>query len=215
MIDPWTRKVLRQRAVDAWNESKRLDRDTARVIVQSEAGVGSSRRARAGRVAHRRNFGDHEIRPMWVGHFSLSITARELEYFADQAIRRCDTGEEDRQAAHGGAGLVASAHDSTMDRLEAAVGTRTGFLAAARDAGTALGLVITAQPDVAVVDSRLDFVNGADLALTVPVYAPHTKVLPLTDDDEVAAVAVVAGVDVLPTSFSDEALRSWLSLSAA
>lgn len=215
MIDAWTREGLRQRAVGAWSEAKRLHHETARLIAESDDAVQLSTEARGRRSSNVHRFAAGNVRPVWAGHFSFSITARELECLADRAIRRCNPTREDRDAANGGAGLVASAHPSTLDRLEALVGSRTGFLATARDAGTALGLVITAQPDLAVVDTRLDVANGADLVLTVPVYAPRTRTLLLTDDDEMAEAVRVAGVDVLSCAFSDEDVSSWISTSAA
>ncbi|HUE61003.1 MAG TPA: hypothetical protein VMO88_15640 [Acidimicrobiales bacterium] len=215
MVEARIREALRRRAVEAWDDTKRLHHETARVIVEAQHGVQSSQQARAQRSSTPSpSSGAEDLRPIWAGHFSLSITAREVEYLADRAIRKSKTAIEDREAADGGAGLVASAHQSTLARLESLVGERTGFLATARDAGTALGLVISTQPDVAVVDSRLGVANGADLVLTVPFYAPRTRVLLLADDD-VAAVAQAAGIEVLSSRFSDEALQCWVAEWAA
>jgi hypothetical protein len=215
MIDARMRGVLRRRAVEAWDEAKRLHHETARVIAEAQRGVQSSQHSRAQRSSTASpSSGAEDFRPIWAGHFSLSITAREVEYLTDRAIRKCNPSNEDREAADGGAGLVASAHRSTLGRLESLVGKRTGFLATARDAGTALGLVIGTQPDVAVVDSRLGVANGADLVLTVPFYAPRTRVL-LLADDAVAAVAQAAGIEVLSSHFSDEALQCWIAEWAA
>jgi len=215
MINARVREDLRRRAVEAWDDAKRLHHETARVIAEAQRGVQSSQQARAQRCSATSPSSDAEgFRPIWAGHFSLSITARELEYLADRAIGKCNPANEDLEAADGGAALVASAHMSTLARLESLVGKRAGFLATASDAGTALGLLISTQPDVAVVDSRLGVANGADLVLTAPFYAPRTRVLLIADDD-VAAAARAAGIEVLSSHFSDDALQFWIAEWAA
>ena len=139
-----------------------------------------------------------------------------LEALVDQTIRRWDPREEEEAEAKGqGVGLVASINMPTLVRLEQLAGSRLGYVVGANDAGAALGLAIATQPDLSIVDARLDLANGSDLAAILPFYAPRTKTLLLTDDHDLAARAQLVGADVMSRRFSDQALLSWISNAAA
>ena len=139
-----------------------------------------------------------------------------LEALVDQTIRRWDPREEEEAEAKGqGVGLVASINLPTLVRLEQLTGSRLGYVVGANDAGAALGLAIATQPDISIVDTRLDLANGSDLAAILPFYAPRTKTLLLTDDHDLAARAQLVGADVMSRRFSDQDLLSWISNAAA
>jgi len=134
----------------------------------------------------------------------------------DQTIRRWDPGDEETAEATGQAvGLVASINLPTLVHLQQLAGTRLGYVVGAHDAGAALGLAIATQPDVSIIDARLDVANGSDLAAVLPFYAPRTRTLLLTDDHDMAARAQLTGAEVMPRRFSDQALLSWISNAAA
>jgi len=139
-----------------------------------------------------------------------------LEALVDQTIRRWDPREEAEAEAKGqGVGLVASINMPTLVRLEQLAGSRLGYVVGANDAGAALGLAIATQPDLSIVDARLDLADGSDLAAILPFYAPRTKTLLLTDDHDLAARAQLVGADVMSRRFSDQDLLSWISNAAA
>lgn len=199
MIDPWVRDVLRQQARAAWEDAKRLQREAERLVAETRDARRFSQLRRASRGAPHTSLG---LDPgQWSG---------ELAYLADRAIAtsmpRADDG-----ASGAGAGLVASVNHPTLVRLTELVGSRVGSVVGASDAGTALGLAISVQPDVAVVDSRLDLADGDEFVLTLPLYAPRTKALLLADDERAAAKAREIGIDVLPRQFAEGALLSWVA----
>ena len=200
MIDALSRERLRKQAKAAWEDAKRLHREAGDLITDSQQllRMTEDRRAR---------FRDAN----WRDRRALT---RNVEMLADRAIRMdANNGAEHLTAK--GTGLVASINLPTLVRLETLVGTRLGYVVGAQDAGTALGLAIATQPDIAVVDSRLDVASGADLALTFPFFAPQTKALLLTDDPELTAKAALVGIDVLPRWFAEPALLSWVSENLA
>ncbi|MDE3086382.1 MAG: hypothetical protein KGJ77_06415 [Acidobacteriota bacterium] len=215
MIDAWSREMLRQQATEAWEEAKRLHRTAADLQAQSEQARRMTEDRRARRLAQQPAgpsehadalaFRSWDARPPRRG-----ATTRELEFLVDQAIRR-SPNRKDRNLDGRGAGLAASVNLPVLLRLQHTLGRQLGFVVGAHDAGTALGLAIATQPDVAVVDARLDLATGADFALALPLYAPRTKTLLLTDDREMAAKAEVVGLDVLPRQYAEPDLLSWIS----
>jgi len=207
VIDEWTRERLRQRATNSWQTAKLLTREaTDRHMASGHAPQTeclAHDTARAGSLAQ------------WGHGLGASIPSgpgspSEIEMLVDRAIRRSCFGD-DWEANGSGAGLVASNDLPTLLRLQNLLGERLSYVVGAHDAGTALGLAIATQPDVAIVDVRLDLASGADVAFTLPAYAPRTKTLLLTEDDDLAAKAKVVGVETLPHCFSEQRLLSWIT----
>jgi len=229
MIDAAERELLRHRAVRAWDDAKRLQREAARLVsastqtlrvaegLQWEA-VGLVRASEALRTRSPESRTGNAVTylsPDAASH-GRTVNSALLEALVDQTIRRWDPGEEDRAEACGQAvGLMASINLPTLVRLQQLAGRQLGYVVGAHDAGAALGLAIATQPDVSIIDTRLDVANGSDLTAVLPFYAPRTRTLLLTDDYDVAAKAKLAGADVMSRRFSDQGLLSWISEAAA
>ena len=192
MIDVSTRALLRQRALTAWERSKRLRPDTEALHLQARETLKYVQERRARRAADR--YSTH------------------LEVLVDRAIR---WSRQNPAAATGLRGLAASINLPRLVQLEEAMRNWTPFLVGAGDAGTALGLAIATQPDVAIIDDRLDIATGADLILTLPTYAPETTALLLTDDADAATDVRLAGFDMQARDFSEPALSSWIASVAS
>jgi len=192
MIDAVERERLRRRALFAWDDAKRLQ--------QSTLGLSSSN-GESGALDHR----------------SANVMARqlrarnELEILVDRAIRGHQAIHAATEADSKGIALVASMELSTLLRLQELVTSHLGYVVGATDAGTAFGLAMATQPDIAVVDGNLDVGRGADLVLTLPLYAPCTRSLLLTEDLDLMAKARIVGVDVLPHEHSPGALLAWVA----
>ena len=172
----WDRRVLRQMALCAWEQSLHLHGDAAKLQAEASRIRAYSQDRRA---------------------------ARQLRRQADHGTRA------------GGIGLVASPDIAHLVRLEELVVHRLPVLVGARDAETLLGFAVMCQPDVAVVDDALGNSCCADLALTLALYAPLTKVLWLTDDDDVTAQARIVGFDAAPHRGEDRTVLSWLERAPA
>ena len=123
--------------------------------------------------------------------------------------------EKEAEANRRGIGLAVSIDLPTVLRLQQLIGTQLAKVLGAEDAETALGLAISTQPDISIIDTRLDPANGSDLAVILPFYAPRTKRLLLSDDHDLAAKAQLVGIEVMPREFSEEALLSWVAVAAA
>ena len=194
MIEAPERERLRQRALFAWDDAKRLH--------ETALGFDSSEKKRGAPV-----------------HRSANVMARhlrargELEVLVDRAIRGAKATHAAREADSKGIALVASMELSALLRLEELVTSHLGYVVGATDAGTAFGLAIATQPDIAVVDGSLDLGRGADLVFSLPLYAPCTRSLLLTADANLMAKARIVGVDVLPHEHSPGALLSWVATS--
>jgi len=191
-------------------------RFAAEELRQEAAGL-----ALASDALHAQPTGDHSLQaPARLSPDAASpgrtVNPALLEALVDQTIRRWDPREEEEAEAKGqGVGLVASINMPTLVRLEQLAGSRLGYVVGANDAGAALGLAIATQPDLSIVDARLDLADGSDLAAILPFYAPRTKTLLLTDDHDLAARAQLVGADVMSRGFSDQDLLSWISNAAA
>jgi len=230
MIEAAERELLRQRALRAWDEAKRLQREAASLIAASthevraaeklhqEAVLGPARaeEARQARSTESRHSQGLAHRSSDAASPRRTVNSVLLEALVDQTIRRWDPGDEEEAEANGeGVGLVASINWPTLVHLQQLAGTRLGYVVGAHDAGAALGLAITTQPDLSIIDARLDLADGADVAAVLPFYTPQTKTLLLTDDHDIAARAQLTGTDAMPRRFSDQALLSWISNAAA
>jgi len=71
-------------------------------------------------------------------------------------------------------------------------------------------LAIVAQPDLAIFDTRLELGSGVDLAFVLPLYAPRTRTLVLTDDPQQIAAAATVGLDVERRHCPEWALTQWI-----
>jgi hypothetical protein len=192
MIDALERERQRRRALFAWNDAKRLH--------QTAVGLGSSEGERGALDHHSANVMARHLRAM-----------SELEVLVDRAIRGEQATHAATEADSKGIALVASMQRPALLRLQEVVTSHLGYVVGATDVATAFGLAIATQPDIAVVDGCLDLGRGADLVLTIPLYAPSTRSLLLTEDEDLMAKARILGVDVLPHDHSPGALLSWVA----
>jgi hypothetical protein len=207
------RDALRQRAIAAWEQSKRLHQEASMLYAgtletppEAESPQGGSDRAEgAGR--HWRG-SSRSGRDRLTAELPLAPNA--LEVLVDRALR-ANLSLDDTEAFGGGAGLVASSDLGELLRIQELLGGQVPLLLGARDVGTALGIVIALQPDLVVVDANLELGSGANLVLTLPTYAPRTKGLLLTDDRDTAARVRRAGFDAERRDITDHALLSWAS----
>jgi len=229
MIEAAERELLRHRALRAWDEAKRLQQRAADLVSTSgdkkraaEQALREAADLRRVSEALRARSVDTR-RPRVVAHLSQeaasparTVSPALLEALVDQTIRRWDPIEEEEAEANGeGVGLVASINWPTLMHLQQLAGTRLGYVVGAHDAGAALGLAIATQPDLSIIDAKLDLADSSDVVAVLPFYAPRTKTLFLTDDHDMAARAQLTGAEVMPRRFSDQALLSWISNAAA
>jgi len=229
MIEAAERQLLRHRALRAWDEAKRLRQKAADLISASGDKLRVAEQvlreaADLRRVSEALRARSIDIRrPGTVTHLlqeaaspAPTVSPALLEALVDQTIRRWDPVEEEETEANGeGVGLVASINWPTLMRLQQLAGTRLGYVVGAHDAGAALGLAIATQPDLSIIDTRLDLADGSDLVAVLPFYAPRTKTLLLTDDRDIAARAQLTGAEIMPRRFSDQAMLSWISNAVA
>jgi len=187
-MDSWQRQLLRQQAMSAWEDAKRLKKEAVSLTAKAQDLLEAGRERRS---------------------------ARQLEALVDWSIRRTAVSDIGLATVRPGAGLVASANVPTVTWIEDMARQRLGLVVGAQDAGTALGLAIASQPDIAIVDERLDLGKGSDLVLVLPIYAPRTKALLLTDDREAAARVRLVGMEAMPRGFSERELSAWLEAAAA
>jgi len=199
-LERWQRSErLRARSAEARQRAELLCRRAGSTIRRSEAVVD-----RAGAV-----IGEAETLIQGSGH------AAAIEHLADRAISRW-RGTPDRVATlEGGYALVASGEAGDLTRMQQSVGMSVGSVFGASDAGTALGLAIAIQPDLAVIDAKMELADGVDMALALPLYAPRTRALVLTDDRLRAAQVRVVGFDTEARHISDAALGAWIAYAAA
>lgn len=210
MIDPWRRELLRRQALHAWENSKQLHQDATALVLQARDVRRMVRRRRKVRTEPFSDLVHHLDEPV---SGRQALAAHELEFWADHAIRGFGASPAEHGTA-GGAGLVASVNLPTLARVQKLVEGHLGHVMGARDAGTTLGLAITAQPDIAIIDTNLGLARGADVVVTLPRYAPNTKALLLSDDEETAARVGAVGIDTLPHDSSDDRLSSWVAAAA-
>lgn len=192
MIEDRARHSLRWRAIAAWDEAKRL-RDESTVLHLYVEQVRRDIKKRRSRSS------------------AQDWNDIELEALVDHAINHPSLGFDD---VAGGTGLAAARQPGLM-RLNELMGGRVSVSHLAHDAGTALGLAIATQPDIAIVDANLDGAAGWTVVMAMHYFAPLTKSLLLTDDEESAATVRRAGIDVRSREASDETLMAWIRTSAA
>jgi hypothetical protein len=217
-IDPIERELLRARALDRWQDSKALRRESERV-------GAASLDARDRTVTLQERF-----EALWEQSDEAIAEAARLveeatvlrggvvhspvvEQLADRALRELSQREPSR--LDGGVGLVATSDMGALLRVKELLGTKVPTVLGATDAGTALGLFIGTQPDLAVIDTRLELADGVDLALTLPLYAPQTRALVLTDDPGHAHDLRVVGFDAERRHVDDTTLLGWIDGSVA
>jgi hypothetical protein len=218
MLTSFEREVLRRQAMTAWEHAKRLNAEATRVVAAAAQTVRSSGRKRQlpvtlARYRQGETFTYHAAADTESPRHPASRS--ELEMLVDRAILRFTPIQEDREALGLGAGLLASVDLEMLMRLSQLARRCLGYVVSAHDAGTALGLAMVTQPDIAIVDARLDLASAVDLAAALPLYAPRTRSLVLTDDRDLGTTAQLAGADVLSRQVSERELVSWVSKAAA
>jgi hypothetical protein len=217
-IDPFERELLRDRALDRWQQSKAARHDaatSARFLaakertdrLRDETGAIHDRAevaiARAARLVE-------EVTILR----GSAVNATTLELLADRVIRGWHARGPDLGEAAPGVALAASARMSALLHVKDLLGTQVGRVTGASDAGTALGLVIVTQPDLAIIDESLELAKGTDLAVVLPLYAPQTKALVLTDDAGRSRELRAIGFDVHGEDADDVALLQWIDGAA-
>lgn len=184
MLDPEKRYELRSRAIAAWSDAKRLSAEAA----------------------------------------ALQVTARDLRHDAasrrsarlqEPAVLRVDRIVEapmnlELAGLREGLGLVVASRMSRVASLHEALHERLGRVWTARDPADAVGLAITTQPDVALVDDDLPVMSGLDTAVLIRCYAPESSVLLFTDDEETVRVAALHEIAVSRPLFSPGAVLAAL-----
>ena len=200
------RAHLRQQAWGRWRRSQELHGHS----------VGSRKRAgdvqtRAAAARERAS----EVIEHAAGLVQRSSTAATIDYLANRVVATWNPPQFDLHQLDQGAAIMASGSMYEMIRGKELLGEKVPYVLGATDAGTALGLVIASQPDVAIIDQRLELADGVDLALSLPAFAPHMKVLVLTDDPVRAADLDVVGLESRGHDASDALLRSWIEKAVA
>ena len=215
-IDPIDRELLRLRALGRWQDSKALRRELW------DRGERARQRSK--------DLQDHSATLRERSDVALARAARligastilrdvglepsTLEVLADRAIRGWHPPDGDPRTLDRGAALVASASMGELIRFKELVGSRIPYVLGATDAGTALGLAIAMQPDLALIDVRLELASGTDLALTFPFYVPQAKTLVLTDDPERTHRLRTVGFDAQPRHADSTTLLRWIDRAA-
>ena len=215
-IDPIERDLLRQRALEQWREAKALaHRDDLselaadireRTTVLIERADTLQRRADEA-VAQARQL--IESTAVLKGRLPPSTA---IEMNVDRAIDSLRL--VDPRDMNVGAALIASANVNGLTEMRDLVATKLSYVRLASNAGTALGLGIVMQPDVAILDALLGRVTGADLAMTLRLLAPQTRILVLIDDPARAASLVIHGIDTTGRSPDPPTLLDWVGAAA-
>jgi hypothetical protein len=233
VINAVDRHFFREQALATWQETKRLRRDAEllRLLRSSEDwgatadGHGSSRPRRMHQVALRDHAPPTRERSQTVSAranqlvadvtlwFQASVGPQVLEDLVDHAIGKSRVPHSAEWGR--GAALVASGDLGELRRLRDLVAMRMPSVVDAVDAGTALGLAISTQPDLAVVDARLGLGSGVDVALTFRTYAPRTRALVLTDEPDRAADVRTVGFDAENRNIPEPTLLAWIARAAA
>ncbi len=183
----WEREVLRHDARANWQRAQELTRSVDLALSCSDRLTASS-----------------------VAFLAESQTRRALAANVERAISQWSEHLRDGKDDKGPVAVVAS---SDMEELLRVLRLATGRLVntiGVSDAGTVLGFAIAAQPDIAIIDAHLELGSGVDTALTLPIYAPRTRVLVLTDDPEQAGDVRTVGLDTELRRVSDRALAAWI-----
>lgn len=226
MIDVLDRELLREQAVTRWNEVKRLRHDAV-LLKQRTAelrGRFESQSARFHELRQGAHLAQERARAEVERARKLSEDAAALvgtssqpmvfEHLVDQAIELSGLTFLDDRLDEGVA-LVGSADMGELVRMKDLANALLPCTFGAVDAPTVLGLTMTLQPDLAVIDADLDISSGADVVLTFPLYAPQTKALVLTDDPERSRDLRIVGFETQPRDVSDSSLLAWIARSAA
>lgn len=109
-----------------------------------------------------------------------------------------------------GVGLVAASRGDRMSRLHDAVHACTGRVYAASDGPTAVGLAISEQPDVAVVEDHLAIMSGLEAAIVMRAFNPCGATLLITSDPDADREARGLGIATQGPSASLEQLLATL-----
>ncbi|HLX87684.1 MAG TPA: hypothetical protein VKR22_04380 [Acidimicrobiales bacterium] len=114
-----------------------------------------------------------------------------------------------------GIAMVISTHAREQRRLRDVCERCVDCVMEAGDLGTSVGLAISTQPDLAVIDFDSDLGTGAALVLSLPVFAPRTRVLVLTDDPDAAMGMRTAGYSIATSNISESDLDDWIARVAS
>jgi hypothetical protein len=217
-IDSFERQLLRDRALDRWQLSKAARHDAATSARYAETRARSDALRRQADAVHERAGEAIARAARLVQEVTIlrgsSVNNSTLELLADRAIRSWRSHGRDEADPAGGVALAASARMSALIHVKHLLGTRVNRVAGASDAGTALGLVIVTQPDLAIIDESLELAKGTDLAVVLPLYAPQTRALVLTDDPARSRELRAIGFDVEGVDADDDSLLDWVERAA-
>ena len=134
-----------------------------------------------------------------------------LEYLVEGTITRLSLPLLDpRLGTRRGVGLAASTRPRRLFHSARLLGHELSRVVRATDAGTALGLAITLQPDLAIIDSSLGLASGIDLARVLSLYSPATRCLVLTDDDESAEELRALGIETEKRDADNVSILRWI-----
>lgn len=198
-IRPYERDLLRAQALVTWAQSQDLRRRAALARQHAEEVQWRAEAA----LEHSEEIIRRTARLLDApGRTAVSL-------LVDRTIRGWGANGQ-RSTLDQTVGLVAAGEMTELIRLKALCGSRLRHVVGASDVGTALGLAIVTQPDLAVFDTRLELGSGVDLAMVLPLYAPRTRTLVLTDDPRQLANAEVVGLDAEHRHPSASALVSWI-----
>ncbi len=190
-LGTWERDVLRQDAMVNWHQTQEIGRAAEMMLLKP-----------------------NQITACSMAVLAESEARRVIASNVDRAI--CEWTERFRDAdqLNEPVAVMASANQYELLRiLQLSLGHFCAI--GTNDVGTTLGLAIAAQPIVAIIDAELELGNGVDTALTLPIYAPSTRILVLTDDPERAADLRIVGLDTEHRDVSDGTLRAWIEDKAA
>ena len=155
----------------------------------------------------------------WAQAKRLGVAAEQLVTYArrlreDSAIRRVDAliarqgDTAGVTAGTPGVGLVVASRAMRMGVMHEALHRHLPRVWAATDPPSGVGLAITEQPDLVLVDDDLPIMTGSDAAFLVRQYAPVARVVLFSDDPMAHSRAPRDGFVVSPAIFTTEHVLS-------
>ena len=101
-----------------------------------------------------------------------------------------------------GVGLVIAGPARRRDELHGALSSRLASVLVATDSVPGLGLAISEQPELVLIDDHLLTMNGLDTSYLIRAYVPDTTVILLTRDRGSIEVARLNGIVVKTPAIS-------------